>query len=350
MSLNIITITEGDFRLKPQQKVIKAADYSVIEKSTRIIDKAREQANHIIADAQVTFEKEKQRGYQDGLMQSRMEQSEQMLKMVDQSINYLSSMEASLANILMTAVKKIIDGYDDHALTVGLIKAGLQHVRNERQVTVRVPPAHFAHVKASIAEILKNYKGVGILNPVSDPRLKAGSCILESKIGVVDASIDIQLKALQKRFGQLTAHTTEELQNDAQAWAEDFEPSPSVSEESNDNSTEEKPSDPEEKLSDPEEKLSDPEEKPSDPEEKLSDSEEKPSDPEEKLSDSEEKPSDPEEKSSDPEEKLSDPEEKLSDPEEKPSDPEEKLSDSEEKLSDPEEKPSDPEEKPSDDD
>ena len=331
MSLNIITITEGDFRLKPQQKVIKAADYSVIEKSTRIIDKAREQANHIIADAQVTFEKEKQRGYQDGLMQSRMEQSEQMLKMVDQSINYLSSMEASLANILMTAVKKIIDGYDDHALTVGLIKAGLQHVRNERQVTVRIPPAHFAHVKASIAEILKNYKGVGILNPVSDPRLKAGSCILESKIGVVDASIDIQLKALQKRFGQLTAHTTEELQNDAQAWAEDFEPSSSVSEESNDNSTdhpspEEKPSDPEENLSDPEEKLSDPEEKPSDPEEKQSDPEEKPSDPEEKPSDPEEKPSGSEEKPSDPEEKPSDSEETPSDSEEKPSDSEEKPS------------------------
>ncbi len=220
MSLNIVSIKAHDFYLEPGQKVIRAADYSVIEKSTSLIQKAREQADIIVAEAREAFEKEKQRGYQEGLMQCRMEQSGQMLKMVDQSIQYLSDVEASMADILMTAVKKIIDGYDDRALTVGLVKAGLQHVRNERQVSVRVPPSHYAHVKERIAEILTDYKGVGILNPVSDPRLKAGSCILESKIGVVDASIDIQLKALQKRFGKLTAHGTDDLQDEARDWAD----------------------------------------------------------------------------------------------------------------------------------
>ncbi|CAM3537592.1 HrpE/YscL family type III secretion apparatus protein [Parendozoicomonas haliclonae] len=227
MSLNIITITKQDFHLQPGQKVIKAADYSVIEKSTSLIDKAREQAEQIIVEAKAAFEQEKERGYQEGLMQSRMEQSEQMLKMVDRSINYLSDVEASLADILMTAVRKIIEDYDDRALTVGLIKAGLQHVRNERQVSVRVPPAHFSYVKEKVAEILSGYKGVGILIPVSDPRLKAGSCILESKIGVVDASIDIQLQALQKRFSQMTANATDELQNEmresSREWADNIE-------------------------------------------------------------------------------------------------------------------------------
>ncbi len=220
MSLNIVTIKAHDFELQPGQKVIRAEDYSVIEKSTALIDQARQQANTIVAEAREAFEQEKQRGYQEGLMQCRMEQSGQMLKMVDQSIRYLSDVEASMADILMTAVKKIIDGYDDRALTVGLVKAGLQHVRNERQVSVRVPPSHYAYVKERIGEILTDYKGVGILNPVSDPRLKAGSCILESKIGVVDASIDIQLKALQQRFGQLTAHGTDELQDEARDWAD----------------------------------------------------------------------------------------------------------------------------------
>ncbi len=207
MSLNIITITKQDFHLQPGQKIISSADYSVIEKSTSLIDKARLQAKEIMAEA-------RRRGYQDGLNQSRMEQSEQMLKMVDQSINYLSEVESSLADILMTAVKKIISDYDDRALTVGLIKASLQHIRNERQVAVRVPPSHYAYVKEKIAEILADYKGVGVLSPVSDPRLKAGSCILESKIGVVDASIDVQLKALQNRFGQLTTHSMDKLHED----------------------------------------------------------------------------------------------------------------------------------------
>ncbi|MTI14158.1 HrpE/YscL family type III secretion apparatus protein [Sansalvadorimonas verongulae] len=219
MSLNIITITKRDFSLQPGQKVIRAADYSVVERSTTLIDKARERAAQIEAEARQAYQQEKQRGYQDGLLQSRMEQSEQMLKMVDRSINYLSDVEASLADILMTAVKKIIDDYDNRALTVGLIKSGLQHVRNERQVSVRVPPAHFSYVKEKIAEILSGYKGIGILVPVSDPRLKAGSCILESKIGVIDASIDIQLEALRKRFSELTAHSMDDAMNGEREWA-----------------------------------------------------------------------------------------------------------------------------------
>ena len=41
---------------------------------------------------------------------------------------------------------------------------------------------------------------------VADRRLSAGGCILETEIGVVDASIEVQLKALErslaKRLGQ----------------------------------------------------------------------------------------------------------------------------------------------------
>ena len=221
MSLKIVTIKKQDFTLAPGQKVISAADYSVIEKSTLLVERARENAAQIIEEAKQAYEQEKERGYQDGMMQSRLEQSEQMLKMVDRSISYLADVEVSLAEILMTAVNKIIDGYDDRALTVGLIKSGLQHVRNERQVTVRVPPSHYSYVKEQVADILSGYKGVGLLNPVSDPRLKAGSCILESKIGVVDASIDIQLEALRKRFGKLTENSLDTIRKEGSPdWAE----------------------------------------------------------------------------------------------------------------------------------
>ena len=208
MKLRIASIKPYGIQLLPGQKVIKSEDYAVIKKSMTLVETAKDQAREIHRQATVGFEEEKRRGYEEGLDESRMEQSEHMLRMVDQSINYLKEVEDSLANILMMAVKKIIDNYNDRDMVVGLIKSGLNHVRNERQVTVRVPPSQFTHVKEKIADILADYKGIGILTPVSDPRLKSGSCILESKLGVVDASVDVQLKALQKRFAQLTAQAT----------------------------------------------------------------------------------------------------------------------------------------------
>ena len=211
MNLAIHLLDTRNFALPPGQKVITAQEYSVIAQASALIDQAHLRAEEIDRKAKEAYQSEKERGYQDGQIQSRMEQSEQMLKMVDRSISYLADIESSLADLLINAVGKIIDGYDDRQLTVGLIRSGLQHVRNERQVNVRVAPAHYNHVKEQITAILAGYKGISVLNPVSDPRLAAGQCILESRIGVVDASIDLQLKALKKRFSELTSRGSQDI-------------------------------------------------------------------------------------------------------------------------------------------
>lgn len=205
MSISIIGIIHNDIQLPQGTKVLKAAEYQTISQIASMVDIARERSDSIIERAKKTFEIEKERGFEEGILKSKIDQSEQMLKMVGRSINYLAEVEGDMADLLMNAVKKIIDTFDDRELTIGLIRSALQHVRNERQVSVRVPPGHYTFVKEKVAEILADYKGIGFINPVSDPRLDSGSCILESKIGVVDASIDIQLDALKRRFAVISA-------------------------------------------------------------------------------------------------------------------------------------------------
>ncbi|MBE8215842.1 MAG: HrpE/YscL family type III secretion apparatus protein [Endozoicomonadaceae bacterium] len=202
--MNTITITHHHIAIPKHQKVLKANQYQTVYNSLEIIEAAKEHAVEIEKAAQDMFEAEKKRGFEEGLMESKIEQAEQMLKMVDRTINYLSEIEGTMADILMSAIKKIIEGFDNNAMIIGLIKSALHHVRNQHEVVVRVPPAQYQHVKESVNDILIHYKGVGFINPVSDPRLSAGQCILESKIGVIDASIDLQLEALKRQFSKVT--------------------------------------------------------------------------------------------------------------------------------------------------
>lgn len=95
-----------------------------------------------------------------------------------------------------------------------MVKNALQHVRNEKQVTIRIPPSQFKMVKARLNEILAEYKGVGFIDLVSDERLSTGDCIMESDIGVVDASVDLQIKALQKRFERINSEAVNNITND----------------------------------------------------------------------------------------------------------------------------------------
>ncbi|MCY4177058.1 MAG: HrpE/YscL family type III secretion apparatus protein [Endozoicomonadaceae bacterium] len=214
--MTIITLTTHQLNLPPGKKVLTRREYQQVVKAGQIIAKAKERAQQIEQEAKEHFEAEKKRGFDEGMLESQIEQSEQMLKVVERTINYLTDVEDTMADILLSAVKKVIDGFDDKKLVAGLIKSALQHVRNENQVTVRIAPEQYAHVKDQVNAILAEYKGVGFINPVSDQRLSAGSCILESKIGVIDASIDVQMEALKRRFSKLSEETINAISNSAQ--------------------------------------------------------------------------------------------------------------------------------------
>lgn len=200
-----VVLTANQLNVDPSCRVMKADDYATFLEAEQIINTAREQAQQIIEQAKEAYEQEKQRGYQDGLDESKVEQADQMLKVVSRTINYLSDVEQTMADILLSGVKKIIGEFDQEQLAVSLVKNALQHVRNEKQVSIRIPPSQYNMVKARLNDILTDYKGVGFVDLVADQRLSTGDCIMESEIGVVDASVDVQLRALQKRFSQLKA-------------------------------------------------------------------------------------------------------------------------------------------------
>ena len=200
-----IVLTNNNIYVDPSCQVLKAKDYELWLDAQKIIEQAMHQAEVIADDAQEAYQREKERGYQEGLDESKAEQAEQMLKVVSRTINYLSGVEKAMSDILLSGVKKIIGDFNDNDLTVSLIKNALQHVRNEKQVTIRIPPTQYSMVQACISDILEGYSGVSFIELVADQRLSTGDCIMESEIGVVETSVDIQLAALQKRFARVNA-------------------------------------------------------------------------------------------------------------------------------------------------
>ncbi|AMO57843.1 HrpE/YscL family type III secretion apparatus protein [Endozoicomonas montiporae] len=209
-----VVLIDGMLHIDPAAKVLKARDYAQYLEAKDIILAAREKAGQIIEASKLAYEQEKQRGYEDGVAESKIDQADQMFKVVSRTINYLAEVETTLAEILMSGVKKIIGEFDQEELAVNLVRNALQHVRNEKQVTIRIPPSQFKMVKAKLNDILSEYKGVGFIDLVADQRLSTGDCIMESEIGVVDASVDLQIAALQKRFEKTHTSAIKSISND----------------------------------------------------------------------------------------------------------------------------------------
>ena len=190
-------------RPDPGRKVIKAADYGSLRKADAIIADAEARAKEILASAQQAHEAEKARGYEDGRDEARIEAAERMIETTSRTIDYFSKIEGQMVELVLGAVRKIFDDYDDEKRVMMVVKSALAAVRNQKQMTLRVPPQHVETVRKNVNELLAAYPGVGYLDIAADPRLAGDACILESEIGIVEASISGQINALKNTFKKI---------------------------------------------------------------------------------------------------------------------------------------------------
>lgn len=185
------------FAIVPGQRVLKAGEYSNYLEGEALIEAARVEAARIVAQAQSAYEAEKERGYADGLMEGKMEVAEQMMETVAKTVSYFETVEHRIADVVLSALRKILGSFDERDLVVRMVRGTLAVARNQRQVTMRVAPHLVETVRTRIDEIMADYPVIQFIDVTADHRAKDGGCILESEIGVVDASLEVQLKAIK---------------------------------------------------------------------------------------------------------------------------------------------------------
>lgn len=186
--------------IDPATRIVRAAELGAWCEAEQAVAAARDQAQAILAGAQAAYNAERDRGHQEGTEQARREGSQHMAEQIARTDNYFSTMEDQLAALVMQGVRKIISGYSDHERVMHSARSALAAVRNQKQITLRLHPDNVEYVKERASQLLADYPGVGLLDVVPDSRLAADCCILECDIGVVEASTEGQIAALESAF------------------------------------------------------------------------------------------------------------------------------------------------------
>ncbi len=208
MALVRLHSAEGRVHLDPASPVLEAGEVQAWLDAESLLREAREQADAITRQASEAFEAEKRRGHAEGLAQARQEQIEQMIENAAQMVDFFSSTEQRMASLVMQAVRRIVADFDDHARVMAVVQSGLAVMRNQKQLTLRLPPDHLEAVRARAGELLERFPGVGMIDFVADSRLKGDAAILESEIGVVEASLQAQLQAIEAGFLKMLGSRT----------------------------------------------------------------------------------------------------------------------------------------------
>jgi type III secretion protein L len=183
--------------IAPGVRLIKSEEAGAFLSALELSAKTKAMEEDLRQKAEEAFEARKNQGYQEGVEAGRDEYTLKIMDTVMASVEYLEKLEGDLANIVEEAVKKIIGDMPSEKVAVGLVRKALTMMRDDRRVVVRVAPGDEEAVRKEL-QGASGEAAASFLDVRADGRLSKGDCILESELGVVEASLKTQLKNLSQ--------------------------------------------------------------------------------------------------------------------------------------------------------
>lgn len=195
----MLLLKRKSFEVESSTPLVTAEEAASVARAEDVIAAAEAEAKRIVEIAGKEREEERKRGYEDGIAEGRAEILMQKLDLVDESVRYMESIENKVTDIVVKALRKCIAEIGDRELVVQIVKKSmLAVVRNQRQITIRVNPEMVPTVKERLQAILAEFPSVSFADVVEDAHLAATACAVETEAGIVEASIEGQLAAIEK--------------------------------------------------------------------------------------------------------------------------------------------------------
>lgn len=180
------------------KKIIKSTEYKAYISAHEIIERAHEKAAIIEAEAKQAYQDEKKRGYDDGLRNGNDAIAEKMMDTISDTINYFETVEVKIVDVVLVALRKILSDFDQVDIVKRVVKAALQIARNQKHVTVKVHPELKEPLQKHFAEIASAAPSVNFIEIEADVRVPRDGCIIDSDMGIIDASLQKQIGVLEK--------------------------------------------------------------------------------------------------------------------------------------------------------
>jgi type III secretion protein L len=185
-----------------QGPILKAADFAATLEAQDILAHARAEAERIRTEAQREYEQQKERGHREGVEQGKAEMAERVVAAMGQSNVYFSKLEEALVDVVIKSTRRIIGEFDARERVVRIVREALDLLRQQSQVRLKVSPAQREWLQTRVQELLAAFPRIQFLDVQSDARLPDDGCILETELGVIDATVETQLRAIEKALIQ----------------------------------------------------------------------------------------------------------------------------------------------------
>lgn len=192
---------------------------SLEEARQQALDRARQEAEALLAAARAEQEKIRQQAYQEGWQQGRQEalqaaaadaeeirkQARQVLHAAHEaSTSLIQESEADLVELALAIAGRIVQTQISvaPATVVEIARAAVREACRSQHFTIFAPPGAVELLHQQVGQLLAEVDPQSKMQIIADPALSEGSCRVETEDVIVDATLDGQLENLRQVLAQ----------------------------------------------------------------------------------------------------------------------------------------------------
>ncbi|MEW6363726.1 MAG: type III secretion system stator protein SctL [Acidobacteriota bacterium] len=181
------------------REVIEAAD-----RARRIIEAAKAQADQILLSAQEVRDKTLQEGRQAGYEKGMAEWLAQIQRVQEGMKGLVEQAKPQVIRLAIRVAEKIVRQKLEASpeLLVGMVDEAIRSLRGQQQMRIilRVHPQDKEILEARRQKWLERNPFLGSLDIVPDDTLQRGGCRIETEFGMVDTTIETQIRVMERHL------------------------------------------------------------------------------------------------------------------------------------------------------
>lgn len=177
--------------------VIPQEEAALCQEAITILKEARQKGAEIVALAQQEFEKQKKLGIEQGLQEGRDAAIVHHIKTVLASLDYYEQSRSQLVGVVTSCLRRLILDLPPEERIYQLVGQALDSIKQQTRLVLQINPKDQEAVEAAILKLQPRMPVGSTIEVRLHEELSPGSSVLESPLGLVDASLESQLAILE---------------------------------------------------------------------------------------------------------------------------------------------------------
>ncbi|MGY3614221.1 type III secretion protein L [Bradyrhizobium sp. USDA 10063] len=193
----LVQLTSGRTGILGPGRVLPAASAQTIVDAEQLLTQARRDADALVDGARETVGMIETAAKEAALTAAQATIEQRLIGIAVASLRIMEQNQERIVDMGLQIARRVIDTVvpDDAAVQIAL--NSLRFTGHSSLVRLRVAPAHVETVRRRLNQLLSTATSRAVVELVSDPRVKDAGCILETDAGLVDATIESQLAAIE---------------------------------------------------------------------------------------------------------------------------------------------------------